>query len=483
MTLTATLIYAVFALLLAALSHTRWFGRLRNWVLLAASVLAVYWLQPALPIRGLDFWLPSLTLMIAVWGWTLTSSPVERRLRASLPVLAMVLGLILAIALTRYISSTGILTPSRPPQFLQVLLFLAASAILIYLISLLKPAKTAWLWFAIAEILLFFVILKLPSLTTLVSAWLRKASGQNPTLASALDIRWLGFSYIAFRLIATLRDRQSGRLPQVTLQEYLIYLIFFPALSAGPIDRIERFITDLRNTSPVSTAQVTEGGRRFILGLFKKFVLADLLALFALGPTSAAQIRSPGWMWVSVYAYTLQIYLDFSGYTDIALGISRWLGFSLPENFRSPYLKPDLTRFWNNWHITLTMWFRAYFFNPLARALRSTKKPLPTGWVILISQLATMVLIGLWHGITWNFVTWGAWHGIGLFINNRWSESRKRRQVAQPSQTKLRIAKYLSDPLSTLLTFHFVALGWVWFALPSIPLSLDVFTRLFGVGG
>jgi D-alanyl-lipoteichoic acid acyltransferase DltB (MBOAT superfamily) len=364
-----------------------------------------------------------------------------------------------------------------------VLLFLAASAILIYLISLLKPAKTAWLWFAIAEILLFFVILKLPSLTTLVSAWLRKASGQNPTLASALDIRWLGFSYIAFRLIATLRDRQSGRLPQVTLQEYLIYLIFFPALSAGPIDRIERFITDLRNTSPVSTAQVTEGGRRFILGLFKKFVLADLLALFALGPTSAAQIRSTGWMWVSVYAYTLQIYLDFSGYTDIALGISSWLGFSLTENFRSHYLKPDLTRFWNNWHITLTMWFRAYFFNPLARALRSTKKPLPTGWVILISQLATMVLIGLWHGITWNFVAWGAWHGIGLFINNRWSESRKRRQVAQPSQTKLRIAKYLSDPLSTLLTFHFVALGWVWFALPSIPLSLDVFTRLFGVGG
>jgi D-alanyl-lipoteichoic acid acyltransferase DltB (MBOAT superfamily) len=482
MTLTATLIFAAFALVLAAISHTRWFGRARNWILLAASVLAVYWLQPALPIRGLDFWLPSLTLMIEVWGWVLTSSPAERNLRANLPVLAMVLGLILAIALTRYISSTGILTPSRPPQLLQVLIFLAASALLIYLISLLKPAKTTWLWFAIVEILLFFVILKLPALTTLVSGWLRSANGQNPALASALDIRWLGFSYIAFRLIATLRDRQSGRLPELTLQEYLIYLIFFPALSAGPIDRIERFITDLRNYEPVSSAQVTEGGRRFILGLFKKFVLADLLALLALGPVNAAQIRSTGWMWVSVYAYTLQIYLDFSGYTDIALGISRWLGFTLPENFRSPYLKPDLTQFWNNWHITLTLWFRAYFFNPLARALRSAKKPLPAVWVILICQVLTMLLIGLWHGITWNFVVWGAWHGVGLFVNNRWSEWRKKRAPAQPSENQMRIAKYFSTPLSTLVTFHYVALGWVWFALPSIPLSLGVFARLFGAG-
>ena len=482
MTLTATLIFAAFALLLAALSHTRWFARARNWILMAASVLAVYWLQPALPIRGLDFWLPSLTLMIAVWGWLLTSSPAERRWRSAWPAAAMVAGLVLLIALTRYLPLSGILTPSRPPRFLQVLVFLAGSALLIFIISRITRRSTAWLWFAIAELLLFFVIIKLPSLTALVSSWLRSATGQDPGLASPLDIRWLGFSYIAFRLIATLRDRQSGRLPDVTLQEYVIYLIFFPALSAGPIDRIERFIKDLRSTAAIQPDALTEGGRRFVLGLFKKFVLADLLALFALGPVNAAQIRTAGWMWISLYAYTLQIYLDFSGYTDIALGISRWLGFTLPENFRSPYLKPDLTQFWNSWHITLTMWFRAYFFNPLARAMRSAKKPPPAVWVILISQLTTMILIGLWHGITWNFFAWGAWHGLGLFINNRWSEWRKKRAPAQQSENQMRIAKFIYTPISTLLTFHYVALGWAWIALPSIPLSLGVFARLFGAG-
>jgi D-alanyl-lipoteichoic acid acyltransferase DltB (MBOAT superfamily) len=482
MTLTATLVFAAFALLLAALSHTQWLLRARNPILLGASILALYWLQPALPIRGLDFWLPSLMLMIGVGGWGVTSSPAERVWQANLRTLSIVLGVVLAIALTRFITPAGILTPSHPPQMLQVLLFLAVSMILAIFISRVIRGKTAWLWGVIALLLGLFVLLKLPALTSLAAGVLRQINAQDPALASALDIRWLGFSYFAFRLIATLRDRQTGRLPNVTLEEYLIYLIFFPALSAGPIDRIERFIQDLRAPNPISSAQVTEGGRRLVLGLFKKFVLADLLALFALNPANASQIRSAGWMWVSLYAYTLQIFLDFSGYTDIALGIARWLGFSLPENFRSPYLKPSLTQFWNNWHITLTQWFRAYFFNPLARALRSARKPLPTGWVILICQLATMVLIGLWHGITWNFVIWGAWHGIGLFVNNRWSEGRKARQPEEPTPTQMRIAKYISTPLSTLVTFHYVALGWVWFALPSIPLSLNVFARLAGAG-
>lgn len=482
MTLTATLVFAAFALLLAALSHTRWFARTRNWILLIASVLAVYWLQPALPIRGLDFWLPSLMLMIAVWGWVLTSSPAERAWHSMLPVSAIIAGLVLLIALTRYLPFSDIFTPSRPPQIQQVLIFVAVSTLFLFLATRVPRRSPAMLWIAIAGLLLLFIILKLPALTVLVSSWLRGWVGQPLQLASPLDIRWLGFSYIAFRLIATLRDRQTGRLPAVTLQEYLIYLLFFPALAAGPIDRIERFIKDLRSPEPVTSARVGQGGYRLVLGLFKKFVLADLLALIALNPTNAVQIHSTGWMWVSVYAYSLQIYLDFSGYTDIALGIGHWLGFTLPENFHAPYLKPDLTQFWNNWHITLTQWFRAYFFNPLARALRSAKNPLPTVWVILLAQIATMVLIGLWHGISWNFVVWGAWHGVGLFLNNRWSDWRKQRAVLQPAENEMRIAVNWTKPFSTLLTFHYVTFGWVWFALPSLPLSLGVFARLFGAG-
>jgi alginate O-acetyltransferase complex protein AlgI len=107
--------------------------------------------------------------------------------------------------------------------------------------------------------------------------------------------------------------------------------------------------------------------------LFKKFVIADALALIALNDMLATQVNSTGWMWVHLYAYAFQIYFDFSGYTDIAIGIGRLVGINLPENFLSPYTKPSLTQFWNNWHITLTQWFRSYFFNPFNRWMRGIK--------------------------------------------------------------------------------------------------------------
>jgi len=303
---------------------------------------------------------------------------------------------------------------------------------------------------------------------------LRALNQQSVKLATPLDLRWLGFSYIAFRILHTIRDRQSGRLPAVSLQEYVTYVIFFPALTAGPIDRIERFLGDLRNPAALTADDLGSAGKRLLLGMFKKFAVADGLALIALNATNALQVRTAGWGWILLYAYAFQILFDFSGYTDIAIGLGRLLGFKLPENFNSPYLKPNLTQFWNNWHMTLTQWFRAYFFNPLTRALRSGKKHLSIPVIILITQLATMVLIGLWHGITWNFVLWGAWHGVGLFLHNRWSDWTKVRFAA--------LAVGLQRALNaggTLLTFQYVALGWVFFALPNPSVSFHFLKVLF----
>ena len=191
---------------------------------------------------------------------------------------------------------------------------------------------------------------------------------QSTALAAAGDLRWLGFSYVAFRLIHTLRDRQNGRLPVVSLQEYLVYVIFFPAFTAGPIDRLDRFIKDLRaslapgksallagDTPDVNSRWVSglvvpqnwpvwaAAGQRLALGLLKKFVVADGLALVALNSTNAAQSHSAGWTWVLLIAYSLQIFFDFSGYTDIAIGLGRLLGISLPENFNAPLsqIEPD----------------------------------------------------------------------------------------------------------------------------------------------
>jgi D-alanyl-lipoteichoic acid acyltransferase DltB (MBOAT superfamily) len=180
-------------------------------------------------------------------------------------------------------------------------------------------------------------------------------------------------------------------------------------------------------------------------------------------------------MWIVVYSYAFRILFDFSGYTDIALGIARIAGISLPENFRHPYLSRNITVFWSNWHITLTQWFRTYYFNPITRFLKINYKSLSPVIIVIFAQLSTMVLIGLWHGISWNFIIWGLWNGIGLFLHNRWSE------FVGPKILSIK-NKVFSVPytiLGVVLTFHFVALGWVWFSLPSINESLMVFSKLF----
>ena len=485
MTLSSILVFVAAAVLFRLVARER----LRGWLLLISSVLAIYWLQPLSPVRNLDFWLPSLTLALAVLSWWISApagnSPApsvdKRSWRQNAGTLGVLAGLVLAIGLTRLLGLEPFITASLPPQIGQIALALAVLALTGLLLARFAGKGTFLPGFSIFALIGLFVVLKMPVLTTAAAAGLRALMGQSTELARASDLSWLGFSYVAFRLIHTLRDRQNGRLPAVSLQEYLIYAIFFPSFTAGPIDRLDRFVKDLRKPlAPLASAadDYAAAGTRLALGLFKKFVLADSLALIALNAGNAGQVRGAGWMWLLVYAYALQIFFDFSGYTDIAIGLGRLLGIRLPENFNAPYLKPNLTQFWNNWHMTLTQWFRAYFFNPLTRALRSAKKPLAQPLMILITQVSTFVLIGLWHGITLNFVLWGLWHGLGLFAQNRWSDWIKPRAQLLEGRPFL---KGTATVLGTLLTFHYVALGWVWFALPSPQLSWQVLERLFGL--
>lgn len=480
MTLPDILLLALVALIYRVLVSTRLGATWRGWLLLVLSVLAVFWLQPAMSIRWLDFWLPVLTLSITVFSWLLTAEKEQVRERQTLLTAGVMLALVVLIALTRYISPEGLLTANRPPQIPQVLLGLLLLAAFGWLLSRPDKTRVAWQAAGILFLLLVFILLKLPALTLWLSSLARGWVGQSTANASPLDIRWLGYSYIAFRLIHTLRDRQFGRLPAVSLQAYVNYVIFFPALSAGPIDRVQRFTKDLQQPLNRDPQLFITAFNRILVGLFKKYVLADTLALVALNNQNASQLQANGWVWILVYAYTFQIYFDFAGYTDIAIGLGQLLGVQLPENFNRPYLKPNLTQFWNNWHMTLTQWFRAYFFNPITRWLRTRYRDLSPAWMILITQLSTMVLIGLWHGITWNFVLWGVWHGLGMFAQNRYSD------WVRPHLSRLEQHPRLQRVLNVfniVLTFHFVALGWVWFALPQVSSSLNVFAHLIGLGG
>ncbi len=453
-------------------------GKLRRWAILVASILAIYWLQSTLPIRQMDFWFPTATVGLILGAWGLTIEKEQLHNQENWLALGLTLLTIILIALTRFISLEGLITATRPPQFLWVVLVLVAiSALAIFLAYALKPSGNA-LRIGLLVLLLIFLVLKNPYLSTLTSTGLRSIMAQDPALAKASDLGWLGFSYVAFRLIHTLFDRMNGRLKDIGLGEMLVYTIFFPAFLAGPLDRLQRFRKDLNNPQPLQADELIYSGKRLSVGLFRKFIVADTLAFFAISTSNASQVESTLWLWVMVSAYAFQIFFDFSGYTDIAIAAGALLGFSLPENFNQPYRQPNLTLFWNNWHMTLTQWFRAYFFNPLTRKLRRNRKLSPAA-IILITQLSTMIVIGLWHGVTPNFLIWGTWHGIGLFIHNRWSSFAAPK--LKPLTEEKAWLKTLVNIGGVAGTFVFVSMGWVWFALPSTQQAWEILLKLFGV--
>jgi D-alanyl-lipoteichoic acid acyltransferase DltB (MBOAT superfamily) len=437
--------------------------QIRTHLLLLTSILVVYWLQSrSIEIYSITFWLPTFTMILVTFSWVLTASPEIRNLQKNWPGILVFLIAILSIDLTRYLGNTNPIFPDMAiPDPLNVFFVIALTLLTAFITTRISFLKRFNLPIALILSLIAFLVIKSPALNKTLYKTISEFTGSPQKVNDSFV--WLGFSYFAFRIIHTLRDRQKGLLPPVTLAEYATYILFFPSFVAGPIDRIERFIGDLRAPIPLTDADWFFAGRRFLVGLLKKFVVADALSVFALNPKLFPQIHSTNWFWILLYAYTFQIYFDFSGYSDLAIGIARLAGIRLPENFNTPYLKPNLTQFWNNWHMTLTQWFRAYFFNPMQRWLRSSRVPIPVWLLILGLQVSTMTLIGLWHGITPNFVLWGVWHGFGLFLHNRWREMMAVR-ISSWANNPLR--KNILNIAGILLTFHYVAIGWVFFILP-----------------
>lgn len=505
----AVLILGLAAVFYAVAIPSRW----RGWALLLGSVVALFWLQAPLAPRYADFLLPAATVALGVAGWWL-SRPSRLAFMAPAPVppttnansaepngitiprvyvrddwltLLVVMTTILALALFRYVDADFRLTASRPPSPLFVaitalevgLLFAALALILRRL-----PQRTV-LSGAIVAFVGLFVLAKYPPATAAVAGWWRGLTGQDVTLAAPSDLAWLGFSYVIFRIIHTLRDRQTGILPDLSLRAYLSYLLFAPAVVAGPIDRAERFLGDylvLPARRAFDPARWGLGMWRVGEGLFKKFVVADLLAQgMSLTPSLAEQANSAGALWLLLFGYGLRLYFDFGGYTDIAIGLGMLFGIRLPENFDRPYTRTNLTAFWQSWHITLSNWARFYIFTPLSRALLRRRRPETTPLltpiiIVLTSHLATMIVIGLWHGITWNFFIWGVWHAAGLFAHKQWSDRTRpwhRRLQTRPWPRRA------WGVTGWALTLLYVMLGWVWFLMPTPQSALETFAKLF----
>lgn len=461
------LILAALALVIGVIPRPQ----VRTHLLLLVSLGVVYWLQSrAVEIYSITFWLPTFTLILVFFSWLLIA-PVEMRgLKQNALAVALILLTVATIVASRYFGKTSLLFPDMAiPGPLNVFIAIALVGVAAFLVNRIKGLERFALLMMFLLIFAAFLMIKFPPFDRALYTSISTLTG-NPQKPADVFV-WLGFSYFAFRIIHTLRDRQKGLLPAVTLGEYVTYVLFFPAFVAGPIDRIQRFVGDLRSPNPLSDDDYFFAGRRLLLGLFKKFVLADALAMFSLNPKIFPLVDSSASFWLLLYAYTFQIYFDFSGYSDIAIGTAKLARIQLPENFNTPYLQPNLSIFWNNWHITLTQWFRAYFFNPLQRWLRSTHLNIPTWLMVLGLQLSTMMLIGIWHGITLNFILWGVWHALGLFLHNRWRESGAVR-VSAWANSPLRKAIWTATGI--FATFHYVAIGWVFFVLPAeqIPFAM-----------
>jgi alginate O-acetyltransferase complex protein AlgI len=454
-------------------------GRLRRGrrlVLLAVSASVIFWLQPAQSVASFAYWLPVGTLAVTIMAWAVTSSPETRTWRQTWPAMAVLVTVTVAVGAGRHLGMRWD-AALQAPRLRYVFSILPAAGVFILGLHYWRSRERWLLWMAMLMLVGIFVILKAPELTLRIESWLGQTQQEVAAPTSPTPIAWLGFSYVAFRLLHTIRDRQSGRLPSVSLAEYIDYVCFFPAFTAGPIDRLERFVPELRSPLPVRDQDWLYAGERIVVGLFKKFVISDLLAVISISDAVLPYVKNWGWMWIMVYAYSFRIYLDFSGYTDIAIGIGRLLGVQLPENFAAPYLKPNIAQFWNSWHMTLTQWFRAYVFNPLARRLRSAERPWSVWLVVLVAQVTTMVLIGLWHGIAWSFAAWGLWHAVGLFLHNRWASFSSARAPWWMQTTAGHTAGTI---VGTFLTFNFVTLGWLFFVLSTPGEAWQALLKLAG---
>ncbi|MDO4388540.1 MAG: MBOAT family O-acyltransferase [Eubacteriales bacterium] len=272
----------------------------------------------------------------------------------------------------------------------------------------------------------------------------------------------IGISFYTFQILSYVIDVRRGDVPPArNLVDFAAYVSMFPQLIAGPIVRYVDVAADLRRLNgDISTAAA--GARRFCMGLAKKVLLANTLASAADTAFGMTGSLNFGGAWAGLIAYALQIYFDFSGYSDMAIGLGKMLGFSFPENFRYPYVSLSVKEFWRRWHLSLSTWFRDYLYIPLGGSRRGKGRT-------LLNLLIVFALCGLWHGANWTFLLWGLWHGLFLCLERL--SFMKKLQEALP--------KWVRWCYTALV----VLLGWVLFRADNLGMALQYAGNLFALEG
>ena len=270
----------------------------------------------------------------------------------------------------------------------------------------------------------------------------------------------LGLSFYTFTVLSYILDVYMDRAPvQKNVMSYAVYATFFPKIISGPIVQYRDMMEQIEAERETPPAKIASGMNLFLVGLFKKVLLADNLGT-VFGAVSGLEAMSVGTAWLGMVLYSLQLYFDFSGYSDMAIGLSKMLGFDLDKNFDYPYRALNITDFWRRWHISLGAWFREYVYIPLGGSRCSKPK-------IFRNLLIVWLLTGLWHGASWSFIAWGLWHGAFAMLE---------RFVIKDKLDKV------PAPIRIFGTCLIAFLGWVMFFSGSLTNMVHYFGQMFGAG-
>lgn len=285
----------------------------------------------------------------------------------------------------------------------------------------------------------------------------------------------IGVSFYSFKMVSYLIDvYNENAKAEKHLGYFALYVSFFPQILAGPIDRAVRFIPELKKKVNFDMDRIISGFQLVVYGIFKKMVIADRLAIFVNEVFQDPEHQGINLIFAA-YFYAFRIYCDFSGYSDIAIGISRILGFKSMDNFDYPYFSKSMTQFWNRWHMSLSTWLRDYLFLPIAYAvMRPIKTPKlynikAETWGYVIGMFVTMFLGGLWHGAHWTFVIWGSLHGLYLVFGYTTKKARKK----LVKKIKLNKIPWLRHFISVFITFNLVSFAWIFFRAESFAKAFN----------
>lgn len=295
-----------------------------------------------------------------------------------------------------------------------------------------------------------------------------RAAGMQASFPALQVILPIGISFYTFEAINYTVDVYRGRVAaERSLANFMLFILFFPHLIAGPIVRARDFLPQTERVKRWSWPRMQLGCEFFLMGLFKKLAIADRMALFADPVFADPERYRTSAVWVGVLAYALQIYCDFSGYTDMAIGTAHLLGYKLARNFHIPYAATNISEFWRRWHISLSSWLRDYLFIPLGGSRGGRLRT-------HANLLTTMTLGGLWHGASWTFAFWGVYHGF-LLIGHR-----SFRDLCDRFATLHRLAQSAAAKAGGIaLTFVCVCIGWVFFRATTFAAAAAILKRMF----